>query len=400
MADNPGKDTPPTDPKAQDKTGPVRPPILEGTARAAPGAKPADASVKSKPQPTKPSATTKPREPDRGSGAPWIAGILGGAIGLGAAYGLAWFGLWPSPAQTPPPDPRLAQFATAIPELQTTTGTLQSELATLGNRVGNLQSDIAALPAPGQQTDIGDLAERLADLSARFEALPAGPAPGEGEGQNAAAIAALETQLAELRQEASETTTRLADNESRISALAEAASASASATDQTAQLPLIFSSLESAFLSGRPYTAELAALRRTWPETSIPEMVAAAATGGLPRPDEVARRLNQVVPDMLAGRPANAGADWQDGAMDWLRGIVAMRPAGEIEGDGPEAIVTQLEAAMARRDFRAAQSALSALPAAMSAAAGPVADDIAALAEAEAFLASLRSLALGTGSGA
>jgi hypothetical protein len=412
MADSPGKPTPSTDPKSPDKTGPVRPPVLEGTARSASGGKPAEASTAgkttsttaSKPDPAKASTPRpKPPEPAPSGGSPWLAGVLGGAIGLGAAYGLAWFGLWPNAPQTPPPaDPRLAQFGTAIPELQGTTGTLQSDIAALGNRLGTLETDIAALPTASAPASDTDLSGQVAELAAQVQALSmsAAPAADSAEtGGNAETIAALEAQLAELRQATGDNANRLAETESQLAALIEAANESVATGNQAARLPLIFSTLESAFASGRPYEAELAALRQTWPDADVPDSVTVHAADGLPRPDAVAQRLAAAIPDMLAGRPINAGADWQDGAIDWMRGIVAMRPAGEIEGDGPEAQIARLEAAIARRDYAAAQAALSALPEGMQDAAGPIAADIAALASAESFLAELRSTALNAESG-
>jgi len=60
MADNPGKQTPSTDPKSPDKTGPVRPPVLEGTARTAPGDKPAPGQDGTPPSPAATDAPSKP----------------------------------------------------------------------------------------------------------------------------------------------------------------------------------------------------------------------------------------------------------------------------------------------------------------------------------------------------
>ncbi|RYD17453.1 MAG: hypothetical protein EOP88_26490, partial [Verrucomicrobiaceae bacterium] len=152
MVDAPGNDTPQTDPKPAASAGPVRPPVLEGTARPTPSA--------AKPVPGKPEAekrADKPevpkskhsvRDDDREGGSPWLAGIVGGLIGLGAAYGLAYFGLWPSlPQSAPAADPRIAQIATAVPELQTVTSTVQDELSTLNGRVSELESSFAERPA-------------------------------------------------------------------------------------------------------------------------------------------------------------------------------------------------------------------------------------------------------------
>jgi hypothetical protein len=412
MADSPGTQTPPTDPKSQDKpdlkTGPVRPPVLEGTARTTSDAKSASANPAtkpaspggSKPEQAKVYSASKSTEAQPASGAPWLAALLGGAIGLGAAYGLAWFGLWPSPPQTPQPaDPRLAQFGSAIPELQSTTGTLRNDLTALGNRLTSVEAEIAALPTASAAPASDILAEDLAALTARFEALATTPAATTDSSQadnNAEAIAALEAQLTQLQQSSSTAAAQLAETQRQLSALTEATDTAQG--DQSARLPLIFSGLESAFASGRSYETELSALRSALPGLTIPETLSAAANG-LPRPDEVAQRLNAAIPDMLAGRPPSETANWQDGAMDWVRGIVAMRPTGDIEGDAPDAQIARLEAAIARRDFAAARTAFIALPAPMQAAAGSFADDITRLSDAQTFIAQLRDAALRAESG-
>lgn len=395
MADNPGKQTPPTDPKSPDKTGPVRPPVLEGTARTAPGDKPAEKPASARPEAPKPSTTTKASgaDPAKGAGTPWLAGLFGGALGLGAAYGLAWFGLWPSVPQSPPPaDPRLAQFAAAIPDLQARSGSVENTLSSLTTRLSAIETEIAQ-PTPSADST---LADEIGALSARLERLAARPAANAdpaGQADNAEALAALETQISQLRQAGSDVTARLSDAENRIAALASAAEQAAD--DPRTRLPLILGGLDQAFAAGRAYQAELTALRTVWPEAPVPQAIAAGADAGLPRPDDVARRLNAAIPDILAGRPAGNAASWQDNAMDWMRGVIAIRPTEEIEGDSPEALVARLEAAIARRDFGAARTALAALPASMRNAAGAVAADIALLADAETFLLDLRRAALG-----
>lgn len=407
MAETTGKETPATDPKtaapAAAKTGPVKPPVLEGTARPAGTGKPGDASTTEKPaeksaasttsKPTTPSTAARSRVDDHeeSSGGAWLAGILGGVIGLGAAYGLAWFGLWPQVQQAPAPaDPRLAQFATAIPELETVTGTVQDELSTLTARVGTLEASLAEAPvatAPG--TDPA-LAEQLAALSARLDALDAAP----GNTVDADTLAGMQSALEAVQSEMSATATQLNAARQQIETLSRNADESTGAEAATMRLPLIFSSLESAFAAGRGYETELAALRQALPETMVPEAIAGRAASGLPRPDDVERQLVAVLPDMLAGRPVNAGANWQDATTDWFRGLIAMRPAGAIEGDGADAIIARLEAAVAQRDFATAEAELTALPAPMRDAAGALADDIASLAAAETFLTQLRARAL------
>jgi hypothetical protein len=161
------------------------------------------------------------------------------------------------------------------------------------------------------------------------------------------------------------------------------------------RLPLLVSAFESALGNGRPFTTELAAVTALLPDLDVPAAVAAAASTGLPRPDAVAEAVHATIPAMLAGRSAEGTGDLGADALEWVKGLLAVRPAGEIEGDTPEAIVSRLEAAADRRDFVAAANLLAALPPAMQSAAGPLAGQIEALSAADQFITSLRVRALG-----
>ncbi|NMA99365.1 MAG: hypothetical protein GX970_14890 [Phyllobacteriaceae bacterium] len=413
MADAPGKDKS-TDPKAPGKSGAVKPPVLEGTARPAASEKPEASQPKTeakasavppKPEPAKPmpgptpSVTKKPEPSGRGISA-LAAGLLGGVIGLGASYGLASLGYWPMQAPAPQPaDPRIAQFAGTVPELQTVTNTIQDELATLNGRVSAIETGLENAPAsavaeadPALASEIEALRQQVEELAARPAETVTQPDPAASE-----AIATLEAQLAELRTKAEADAARLAETEARLSTLATTTSDAAAATDSAAQLPLIFSGLDSAFANGRGFEPELNALRGALPEASVPEALAGRATGGLPRPEAVRQALTQIIPDMLAQRPINAEGDWQEATLDWFRGAVAMRPNGDVEGDSPDARVARLEAAVGRGDFQSAAEELDALPDAMRAPAGSIEADIKALAEAQAFIDALRAQALQSG---
>ncbi len=412
MADDKSNETP-TNAKPASTSGAVKPPVLEGTARPAAGS--ASKPDVEKPVPPKPT-TDKPAEKlapkaeakraaestEANGGAPWLAGLVGGVIGLGAAYGLAFFGLWPTaPVQTPAADPRVAQSAAAIAELQTTTSTLQGELATLTQRVGGVETSVAALPTEtAPATPDSGMTEQLNALSERVEALANAPAADTGVGaENTAAIAMLTSELSALKQTSGALEAALTAVTGQIAALDGKVSAEAADEGGIARLPLVFSGLETAFATGRPYQRELAALQQALPDISVPQSIASSAATGLVRPDEVVSRFNTVLPEIISGRPPSADGEWTDTAADWFRGLVAMRPTGDIEGNSPDALVARLETALARRDFVTAKTALDALPDTMRAAAGSVGDDIAALAEAETFLGDLRASALQTGSG-
>jgi hypothetical protein len=408
MADTKGNDSKPGD----NKTGPVKPPVLDLKAREASDAKPVteakpepEPKSEAKPEP-KPAAASptraKPLEAESaGRGFGFGAALLGGVLGLAAAYGLAWFGLWPTtPAPTPAADPRLAQLATAIPELETVTQTTQSELAALNQRIGALETAPAAPSSPAATATPVDLTAIQADiaaLSGRIDGLAATPAPAADTG----ATEALRTELAALTARLDEVAARLGTAEAGLRTLdTTMTETTATLADQPSdigavlQLPLILSGFETAFATGRPFAIELGALRAAVPDADIPTAIANKAEAGLVRPDVIANRFATVLPAMLSGRPVAADAQWQDGALDWFRSAIALRPTGEIEGDTPEAVMSRLEGAIARRDFVTAETLLAGLPAPMLAAGEDVPALVAEQAEAARFLDALRASAL------
>src|SRR5690606_5109233 len=120
----------------------------------------------------------------------------------------------------------------------------------------------------------------------------------------------------------------------------------------------------------------------------------AHAEAGLVRPDALVARFETALPDIIAGRIGESTGDWAQDAVEWAKALLALRPAEEMEGSTPEAIVSRLEAAMKRRDFVAAAALLAQLPAPMRQAAGEVGTEIAAHAQASEFVAALRAQAL------
>ncbi len=447
MADNKGNDPKAgPDKPADTRSAAVKPPVLDLTARESTTASPStevppkDDKSESKATPkspltpppaqpdskvgTKPSSAVPPSAkpthkappaPEGKSGFSMGATLAGGVLGLAAAYGLASAGFWPAPpSPAPSPDPRLAQFATAIPELETVTQTTQSELAALNQRIAALEEaepviaqapstppaapepvpEPTPVPEPAEPVDLSGVEASIAQLQSRLDALPTEPAPSEDTEALRADLAAIGSRVEEL-------TARLGTAETSLEALdTSVAQTTAALAEQPAdigavlQLPLILSGLETAFATGRPFATELEALRNAAPETTPPTNVTNAASTGLPRPDFVTQRFNEVLPGMIAAQPGNPDAQWQQGALDWFTSAIALRPTGEMEGDTPQAIASRLESAVARRDFLGANELFAALPEPMRAAAGDVPTMIAAQADAALFLQTVRSQAL------
>lgn len=407
----------------EDKSGPVKPPVIDLSARESEGADKPEVGARpeadTKAAPTNDTASRaraeeKPRvaaEPpaNRSSGGTLALGILGGGVlGLAAAYGLATAGLWPAP----PADPRLndlaqmRQMLADLPELQARVDEASSSLGAVSGRVDTLETALAdvqaAEAAPGGETTAADgggsaaLAEEIAALEARIDEL-AGSAGATGTEDLAALQGALDT----LATDVGALQAALGAQEAELATLSETVTATqqtiaAQPTDLGAavQLPLILSGLETAFATGRPFLSELDALQRTVPEIEVPQTVLEAAGTGLPQTAAVTRELDAVLPAMLAGRPQDADASWQDTALDWFGTTLALRPTGTVDDDGPQALVGRLEAEIARRDFVAADEIMAQLPETMRAAAGALPQMVAVHADAARLIEAARREAL------
>jgi len=245
--------------------------------------------------------------------------------------------------------------------------------------MASLEDSIAAIGAGASGADATALADTISGLEA-------------GIGEVRASLAALtqrtstaEAALATLRGDVDATRSAVAAQTSMIGA---------SDIGPAVRLPLMVSGVESAFANGRPFNAELAGLTTLLPDLMVPDTLRAAAQVGLPRPDAVALEFSEVVPAILAGRTATSSGDLTQDALDWAKGLLALRPVEETAGTTPEAIVSRLEAAITRRDFVAASALLEQLPEPMQAAAGVTASDIRTLAAADGFIAILRARAL------
>jgi hypothetical protein len=112
------------------KGGPVKPPVIDLSAREGAAKPEAAKSQKSGPTQAKEPETAKPQEkaaePPKSvvapppvaesggnSGAIALGVVGGGVLGLAAAYALAWAGLWPAP----PMEPRLAELTPSLPQI-------------------------------------------------------------------------------------------------------------------------------------------------------------------------------------------------------------------------------------------------------------------------------------------
>jgi hypothetical protein len=418
---------------AERKSGPVKPPVIELTAREAEkpaaattargkAAEAAEATAAEAPaaaeEPVRPAP---PPRPQARLAMPWsaisIAAVAGALLGAGLVYGL---GNWlPLPNQRPmiaDPAARLDATDSILNDIKTrlaaieeqskrTQVSLDATIAQLDGGLTEVRQAIAAVPAAAEPVDLALLQTQIKGLEDRLTAIGAGASSADAAAL-AKTISSIEAGIAELRTQLVALDQRVAATDNAISGLKGDVSATQTAISTQNQtlggadlgpavrLPLMVSGLETAIANGRPFAAELAGLKALLPDLAVPGPVEASAAEGLPRPDAVATQFTAAVPNVLAGRAAVSTGDMGEDALEWMKGLLALRPVGEVAGDTPEAIVSRLEAAVGRHDFKAAAELLAQLPPAMQAGAGSSGADITKLAAAEGFVTELRSRAL------
>lgn len=432
----PGTDTP--DEKASAtatgaepaEAAPASPDAGPATSGAAPSQAPEDPKAAAGTAPPKPEAPKAappgppPPRPQARLAMPWsaisIAAVAGALLGAALIYLLAtWLPLPNSGSPIADPAPQLAALAENDAALEQRLAAIEEQAVdtqlSLDATIEQLDAGLAGLRRAleevrtampeSMEVELSGIAAQLQTLESRLDATAAGASSSDAAAL-ADNLAGIEQSVADLDRRLESFGERLTDTESRISEMTERlTSLSAAVTAQSSslgggdvapatRLPLIVSGLEAAFATGRPFAVELQSLTELLPDLTVPPSLAEASETGLPRPDVLVRRFNERLPQILAGRTATATGDLADDVLEWGKALLALRPAEEMEGDSPEAVISRLEAAMERRDFVAAARLMSELPAPMREAAGELPADILLQAEADAFITGLRAQAL------
>jgi hypothetical protein len=400
---------------ADRSTGPVKPPVIDLTARNA------NARPEERPAPPEtPPPGTRERNPivdTSDANWPLLGGVAVGGALLGTILTYLLASALPLPSRGPAvPDltpeltaqgEKLDALSGAVTSIQAssartqisldaTIAQLDAGLAAVNQSISDVQ---ASIPEPAAPVDLAPLETQLRTLKAQVDAIAAG-ASGADAGVIADSIAAIETGISSL-------TTRLNGVDSTVSSLRSDLDAARSTLSQhidaalpnevgpALKLPLILSGLEGAFATGKPFQQELEALRAVLPDFAVPDALAASAPTGLVRPDALYAKFQTALPEILGARDTT-NQDWTQSAVDWAKSLLALRPAEEIEGDSPEAVVSRLEGAMERRDYAGALGLIEALPPAMRDEAALISADIRTHAEADTLVADLRARALTT----
>lgn len=294
-----------------------------------------------------PNATTQnpaaANESPRGQGSLGLiaASLLGGVIALGGAAGLQYWGVLPSLGTNEKAEASLNLMSSDIEQFkiqlaEQAAATPKVDLSPVETKIAALEEKIAKVPeANGLSADAD---ARITALSEQVKAAEAAGTTLKSESETARAalemrIEAIEKKLEQPRDDV------------------EVAIAIASA------------GLKAAIDRGGPFTSELSTLEGINPEDpAVKELKTFAATGVPSRATLVAEFPKVADTILAASRSDDPNQSFTDRLMSSAFSAIQVRPVGEVEGEGPEAIVARMETRITNGDLAAAAAEWEKLP--------------------------------------
>lgn len=310
-----------------------------------------------------------------------VGGVIGAAIALAGAGALQWAGVLPisrgadatgpalqvlrgevdalrqevndarASASNPATGDAVGQANKRIDELNAALEQMRSEIQSLGS---SIQQDAGA----GDREATQALANRVSQLEATVKALPQQSGSTEEVERR---IAALEEGQRAATQEAAAEASRLAQIEKSVAEL------SRQVEEQAAQpgmmLAVAAAALKSAIDRGTPFMTELETYAAVAPDSPDVAALRDLAASGVPTHAQIEAELPAAADRMLAAtRPVNPDAGFIDQLWSSARSLVQVRPVGEVEGEGPPAIVARMEVAIREGKYDEALQEYEALP--------------------------------------
>ncbi|WP_127143082.1 COG4223 family protein [Pelagibacterium montanilacus] len=287
------------------------------------------------------------------------AGALGGAI---IVYGLALWGMLPIAEDSFDPteiENRMAEIEGIALQAVDRSADAGDGLAGLEERIARLEAGMSEMEGqePVSTQAVNDLEDRLGALADRVEAVAAG-AGGEDADTLGSALTELRTDFQD----------RLASLEPRIAALETAiddqpAIEEAQAErDRFAAIPGLLAEMETALDTGEPFSSLLGRVQDAYPELTIAPDIRTLSTSGAPQPTDIMETFETELPEILSSRPLDEEAGWLRRLADQAGAAIALRPAGDLSGDTPDALIARTERALETGDFARALDAIETFP--------------------------------------
>ena len=356
-------------------------PLNEEAAALAEGVEPPVEEPPAAPEAVAPLPPSPPPPRKAGSAFGWgfSGALIGAVIVAGAALAAAW---WYDPRAQALPDlsARIGAVETAD---AATAKTLEARLAALesgsakAGALSALDKRLAALEASSLKPEAlaGAQADARAARDAAAKALAVAISAGGDKAAPPAApaeaipdprVAKLQTDTAALGDRISKLETALAAPKAETRApQAEAPKAPDAAGQAIAAI-----ALEQRLRAGEPYATELAALGRSGADAAALAALKPFADSGAPTSAALSASFAKATPAILAAaHPESSQGTAVDKVLENMRKLVRVHPVGEAVGEDADAVVSQVEAALARGQVSAAVGAFAKLPDAARAAA-------------------------------
>jgi hypothetical protein len=229
------------------------------------------------------------------------------------------------------------------------------DAAALDAKIGDLEQrlqgkiDSALAAQQGESTtDLKDLQKEVEALKAKLGAL--------AEAHLAGDTSDLAPQLTTLDQ-------RIAKLEATLPELSTAIDRS-SASAKSGAAAIAFANLRNAVAAGRPYAAELAALKSLVPDPGDLGALPGHAETGIPTVAALADTLTKLAETSAAPTPVPAQTSILDSMMASAKSAISIRRIGaDATGDEPAAVLARAEAALNQGDLAAAIKEVESLPA-------------------------------------
>jgi hypothetical protein len=362
------------------------------------------------------------------------AGLLGGLIGV-VALALAWNKLPVRTAEAPDLSPlqsRLEKLeaspppagdAEALGLLDARIKTLEerkietpADLSGLTGRVTRLEESLNSLAETakdgGSVADAAALDAKIGDIEQKLQGKIDNTLAAQ-QASNATSLEALQGEVAALKAklgalaeanlagDSSDLAPQLTTLDQRIAKLEAVLPDLATAIDRSAAsaksgaAAIAFANLRDAVTAGRPYAAELAALRSLLPETGDLGALPSHAETGIPTVAELARNLQKVADASAVPPPPPAETSFLDSMIASAKSAVSIRRIGaDITGNEPGAVLARAEAELKQGELTAAIKEVEALPAPSRDALAGWLDDARARGSANETLSKLESTVL------
>mgnify|MGYP001296566584 CR=1 FL=1 len=327
------------------------------------------------PPPPEPTAPPVPSSKGPGFGPVLLAGVAGAVIAFAGAYALSSAGMLGNGMSGKVNDEIAA---------------LRQEIETLKANDGSaaIQSQLDALKQQVQSSSSSG--EDIASLKQQIDAIQSTQQNDTG------AVKSLQSGLDQLK---SSLASGQQDMQQKLSALE--AKVNTPGKDLAVARAIAAAALKAAIDRGDSFATELATYAEVAPADADLSKLKALATSGIPTREELAADFSETADAIIAAaEPTPPEGNIFNRLVDSAKGLVSVRPVGDVEGDTVPAIVARIENALTKGDLKTAESEWETLPEAGKQASQKFVDGLEARIEADDLVSTTLSNALGATAGA